>query len=288
MSKIIEAEVTETDPIPPEVEEVETVAGGEETAEGAGESATEAEGEEEVIVTIGEEAPPPEEETRAPEWVRELRRKHRETTKELEATKKKLEAITAESKPAALAKKPTLEDFDYDADRFEAALAGWFDQKRAQDEAEAKARKAEEDQKADWQAKLDSYGKAKAELKFKDFDEAEAEATEDFSVTQQGIIIQGANNPALVVYALGKNPEQRKKLSAISDPVKFAFAVATLEAQLKVTNRKPAPPPEKTINGTGRVSGAVDSTLERLRAEAERTGDYTKVTQYKAQKRKQS
>jgi len=33
------------------------------------------------------------------------------------------------------------------------------------------------------------------------------------------------------------------------------------------------------------VSGAVDSTLERLRAEAERTGDMTKVIAYKRQKR---
>ena len=69
------------------------------------------------------------------------------------------------------------------------------------------------------------------------------------------------------------------------DPVKFAFAVAKLETQLKVTNRKAAPPPESTVRGTGRVSGAVDSTLERLRADAEKTGDYSKVMQYKRQKR---
>ena len=242
----------------------------------------------EVIVTIGEEAPPPEDEHRAPEWVRELRRKHRETVKKLESAEKRLETLTAEPKPAALAKKPTLEDFDYDADRFEAALTDWFDAKRRHDEDEAKAKAAEDAAKADWQAKLDNYGKAKAELKFKDFDEAEAEAMEAFSVTQQGIIVQGSDNPALVVYALGKNPEQRKKLMAISDPVKFAFSVAKLEAQLKVTNRKAAlPPPERVVNGTGRVAGAIDSTLERLRADAERTGDYTKVMQYKRTKAKE-
>jgi hypothetical protein len=67
--------------------------------------------------------------------------------------------------------------------------------------------------------------------------------------------------------------------------VKFAFAVAKLEKDLKVTNRKAAPPPEKIVSGTGRSSGAVDSTLERLRAEAEKTGNMTKVIQYKAQKR---
>jgi hypothetical protein len=73
-------------------------------------------------------------------------------------------------------------------------------------------------------------------------------------------------------------------LSKIEDPVKFAFAVAKLEKDLKVTNRKAAPAPERMISSTGRVSGAVDSTLERLREEAARTGDMTKVIRYKQQK----
>jgi len=119
----------------------------------------------------------------------------------------------------------------------------------------------------------------------KDFEDAESFAMETFSVTQQGIVIQGAENPALVIYALGKNPQQAKELAAVNDPVKFAFAVAKLETQLKVSNRKAPPPPEKTVTGNGGAAGAMDATLERLRAEAERTGDYTKVTQYKRQKR---
>jgi len=284
MAKVLEAEVAEV--IEEPILEPEVV------AEDAGNPPADppapvVEGEDEVIVTIGEEAPPPEEEHRAPEWVRELRRKHRETVKELESTKKRLESLTAEPKPAELAKKPTLEDFDYDADRFESALNEWFEAKRKHDEDLAKAKAAEDAQAADWQAKLDSYGKAKAELKFNDFDEAEAETMEAFNVTQQGIIVQGSDNPALVVYALGKNPEQRKKLMTINDPVKFAFAVAKLEAQLKVTNRKAAPPPEKVVTGSGRMAGAIDSTLERLRAEAEKTGDYTKVMQYKRNKAKE-
>ena len=107
-------------------------------------------------------------------------------------------------------------------------------------------------------------------------------AQELLSTTQQGIILQGAENPALVIYALGKNPAKLKEMAAITDPVKYAFAVSKLETQLKVTQRK-APPPERTVQGTGRVSGTVDSTLERLRADAERTGDYTKVVQYRKQ-----
>ena len=240
----------------------------------------------EVIVSIGEEAPPPEEQTHAPEWVRELRKTNRELQRQNRELQGKLQSTAqTETKPVVLGKKPSLEEHDYDADKFEAALADWFERKRQADESNAKQEAEVMNQQKAWQAKLDGYGKAKAELRVKDFDDAEAVAQELFNVTQQGVMLQGADNPALVVYALGKNPKKAQELAAIKDPVKFAFAVAKLEKDLKVTNRKAAPPPERIVSGTGRVSGAVDSTLERLREEAARTGNMTKVVQYKAQKR---
>jgi hypothetical protein len=238
-----------------------------------------------VIVSIGEEAPPPEEQTQAPEWVRELRKTNRELQRQNRELQGKLQTTTTETKPVILGKKPSLEDYDYDSEKYEDALTNWFDSKRRADEINARQEAEVMTQQKDWQAKLDGYSKAKAELKVKDFEDAEAVAQELFSVTQQGVMLQGADNPALVVYALGKNPKKAKELSEIKDPVKFAFAVAKLEKELKVTNRKAAPPPERIVSGTGRTSGAVDSTLERLRAEAEKTGNMTKVIQYKAQKR---
>ena len=240
-----------------------------------------------VVVTIGEEPPPQEEEqAHAPEWVRELRKNYRELQREKRELEEKLKgATTAETKPAALGQKPKLEEHDYDTDKYEAALANWYEQKRKVDEQAAKAEAEAKAANDAWQAKLMSYSKAKTELKVKDFDDAEHVAQETFSQTQQGIILQGAENPALLIYALGKNPKKAKELASITDPVKYAFAVAKLETQLKVSQRK-APPPEDTIvRGTGSSSGAVDSTLERLRADAAKTGDYTKVTQYKMQKR---
>jgi hypothetical protein len=239
-----------------------------------------------VIVSIGEDAPPPEEPAHAPEWVRELRKTNRELQRQNRELQGKLHTTaTTENKPVVLGKKPTLEDHDYDADQFETALTNWFERKRTADDVNAKQEAEVMNQQKAWQSKLDGYSKAKAELKVKDFDDAEAIAQELFSVTQQGVMLQGADNPALVVYALGKNPKKAKELSEIKDPVKFAFAVAKLEKDLKVTNRKAAPPPERVITGTGRSSGAVDSTLERLREDAARTGNMTKVIQYKAQKR---
>jgi hypothetical protein len=256
-------------------------------AEGEQDQATEDEGDnDDVIVSIGEEAPPPEEQpAHAPEWVRELRKTNRELQRQNRELQSKLQTTSTETKPVVLGTKPKLEDFDYDADQFETALANWFERKRQADEANARQEAEVMTQQKAWQAKLEGYGKAKAELRVKDFEDAEAVAQELFNVTQQGVMLQGADNPALVVYALGKNPKKAKELADIKDPVKFAFAVAKLEKDLKVTNRKAAPPPERVVSGTGRSSGAVDSTLERLREEAARTGNMTKVIQYKAQKR---
>ena len=238
----------------------------------------------EVIVSIGEDAPPPDEQAHAPGWVKELRKANREKEKRIRELEAKL-TQTTEKKPVALGAKPKLEDFDYDADKFESALADWFERKRQADTEAQNLQQAEQAQKQAWQEKLEGYGKAKAELKVRDFEDAEAVAQELFNITQQGVVLQGADNPALVIYALGKNPKKAAELAKIEDPVKFAFAVAKLEKELKVTNRKAAPAPERMISSTGRVSGAVDSTLERLREEAARTGNMTKVIQYKAQKR---
>ena len=241
---------------------------------------------EEVVISIGEEAPPQEEEARAPEWVRELRKSNREKERKIRELEAKLSATATETKPVTLGKKPTLEDCDYDSDEFEVKLAEWYEQKREYDAAEANAAAQRDAEAKAWQDKLDSYAKAKASLKVRDYEDAEAFALDTFNVTQQGIVLQGSDNPALIIYALGKNTKRAKELASINDPVKFAFAVAKLETQLKVTNRKAAASPERTItSGGGRISGSVDSTLERLREEALKTGDLSKVMAYKRGKK---
>ena len=243
--------------------------------------------EHDVVVTIGEEAPLTEEHTQAPEWVRELRKSHRELQRKNRELEDKLKISIAETKPAVtLDQKPKLEDHDYDANKYEQALETWYEQKHQIDEQTVKAQAEAKVINDAWQVKLTSYNKAKTELKVKDFDDAEAIVQDIFSTTQQGIILQGTDNPALMIYALGKNPIKAKELAAITDPVKYSFAIAKLETQLKVMNHKVAPRPEKTIHGTESVSGTVDSQLERLRADAEKTGDFTKVVAYKRSKRR--
>lgn len=261
--------------------------GGQRDADDHADGEQENQDDESVVVTIGEESPPTEEDEQAsaPTWVKELRETNRQKSRRIRELEEQLKAkASTETQPVQVGKKPTLEDHDYDADQFEAALEQWYEQKRKADEQNAKAQsEAQAVQKA-WEDKLTKYNESKAKLKVADFDDAEEFVRETLSTIQQGIIIKGSSNPELLIYALGRNHAKAKELAAIKDPVEYAFAVAKLETQLKVTPRK-APPPERTVSGSGRGSGAIDSTLERLRAEAEKTGDMSKVLAYKRQQR---
>lgn len=240
---------------------------------------------EELVVSIGDHpAEEPAEEQQAPAWVKKVRQRNRELERELKETKRKLQETSTPKEPE-LGEKPTLSGYDYDTEKYEQALTSWYDRKRKADERAAAARAEAEKAEKEWQARVDSYQQAKANFKAADFDEAEAVALDLLDQTQQGIIVHGANDAALVVYALGKNEEKAKELAAIKDPVRFAFAVAKLEGQLKVSTRKPATPPEERVVGNSRPSGTVDSTLERLRKDAERTGDYTALARYRKSKR---
>lgn len=242
----------------------------------------------EVTVTIGEEpSPEEEEERRAPEWVRDLRKSNREKDRAIRERDAEIARLkgAGQSSAVVLGPKPTLESSDYDAEKFEQELEAWHARKLQIDQQEREKSQAEERERASWQAKLESYGKAKAALKVKDYEDAEGMVQDMLNVTQQGIILQGAENPATMVYALGKNPKKAKELASITDPVKFAFAIAKLETQLKVTPRKSAPVPERTVRSSVAGAAAVDNQLAKLQAEADKTGDRSKVAAYLRQKK---
>lgn len=238
----------------------------------------------EMVITIGEQEPEPDQEASAPSWVKELRRNYREAQKELRELKEKQSQQAA---PAAVTvgAKPTLEGCDFDTDKYDAELTAWYERKRKADEQAAQAEAEKQKAQQEWQKKLDGYAKSKTELRVKDYDEAEATVQEKLNQVQQGIILQGADNPALIVYALGKNEKRAAELAQITDPVKFAFEIGKLSKEINMKPRAKPPAPEKTVSGSGSLSGTVDSTLDRLRAEAEKTGDYTKVMAYKNQLR---
>src|SRR5690606_37600809 len=113
------------------------------------------------------------------------------TLREKDAEIERLKGNTGKPAAVQVGEKPTLEDCDFDADRFERELEAWHARKREADDQERKKREAVEAEQKAWQSKLDAYGKAKGELKVKDFEDVESFVTETLNVTQQGIILNG-------------------------------------------------------------------------------------------------
>lgn len=244
----------------------------------------------EITLQFGEEATPASEDeelSKAPQWVKELRKSNRELQRQIRAFEAKEK--TTQNPVAEVPKlgvKPTMEQFDYDEGKYEAALERWYSDKRAVDAAQAEQEAQGRARQEAVQARFTGYQKESKDLRVKDFQEAENEVVGELTVEQQGILLAGADKPALLVYALGRNPAKLKTLAAITDPVRFAFAAAKLEKELKVSSRtatKPAPETRVTSTGSAPASGGSQKTLDRLRDEAARTGDMTKVIAYKRQ-----
>ena len=234
---------------------------------------------EDVISIEGETPPEQDEPQKAPEWVKEVRRRNRELNEEVKRLKEQAGRETTQQN-VVLPQKPKLEDFEYDAEAYDEALEKWYSKREEVKKQEAEAQKVVEEQKKQWNNVVEKYNNAKKSLRVQDYEISEGLVEDNLTIEQQAVILQGASNPATVVYALGKNKSKLDELAKIKDPIQFAFAVAELQNKLKVERRNAPPAPERAIKGSASGSG-VDSTLEALRKEAERTGDMTKVVAYK-------
>jgi hypothetical protein len=279
---VIEDQDIEDLDVAPEAPEAE-----DETTEGENQAAPD-DTDEELIVTIGEETPPPEEidEKRAPEWVRNLRTKAREQERELRELRKLRDGVE-QQKQTQLGPKPTLEACDYDADLFERRLDAWKERKAVADRQQAEVKEAEAKRQEYFNGKFEAYSTRKAEVigKIKDFADVEETVLHALDDTQRGVVLAHAKDPALLLYAIGKDEKRLQELAKLSDPVEFIFAVARMETQMRTQSRKPSSAPEKSVKGSASTTGS-DKRLDQLYDEAARTGDLNKVRAYKASLKK--
>lgn len=277
---IDDQELEELD-VAPETPETE-----DETAEGENNAAPD-DAEEELIVTIGEETPPQQDdENRAPEWVRKVRKDNREKDRKLREYEQRLAAYERKNEPQ-LGPKPTFESCDYDAELFERKLDAWKERKAVADKQAAEAKEAEARRQEYFNSKFEAYTARKAEVapKLKDFEDVEETVRGTFDETQLGVVLAHAKDPALLLYAIGKDEKRLAELAKIKDPVEYIFAVARMETQMRTQSRKPQSAPEKSVKGSASTTGS-DKRLDQLYDEAARTGDLSKVRAYKASLKK--
>jgi hypothetical protein len=135
---------------------------------------------------------------------------------------------------------------------------------------------------------VERFNTARASLKVPAAGEAIDTALSSLSPVQQAALVTGADNAAVVLAALGRQPGKLAEIAGIENPIKFAAAVAKWEGTLKVQSRRRAPDPEQVTTGNAGVRTAgPDKTLERLEAEAARNGgDRSKIIAYKANLKK--
>ena len=283
--EIEELDTDEVETVEAEDSEAEEDVDGEEADDGDGEEGDEGDDSDDdgetLTVTIGDDEP--EDDGKAPEWVRELRRENAEKNRRIKELEAQVNGVQ-NAQESKLRDKPTLAQHDYDDAAYEADLDKWYGEKREHDQKQAEAEEAQQAEAERWQQKLAKFEEGKAALKVKDLDEAEAVITDTFNQMQMGIVVEGSKDPALVFYALGKNPKRAAEMAKITNPIEFARAIFEVEGQLNVSKGK-KPAPEKRVRGNS-GAGATDNKLEKLREEAARTGDMSKVLAYKNRMKK--
>lgn len=177
--------------------------------------------------------------------------------------------------------KPTLESCDYDEERYDTEVEHW---KARKAQAEAEAQSAAEQSTAareDFGVELAEYQQQKTKLARPDFDAAELIVTGKLDPVQQSVLVMASKNKAALIYALGKSPERLEALAGIRNPIKLAIAVNDMERGLKVQARRKAPEPQPRMRGGTPANGPNDKHLSRLEAEADRTGDRSKLVAYR-------
>lgn len=227
------------------------------------------EGEEEAVVTFGDEAAPASE-MRDTELVKHLRAEIRERDKALAEARK----AAPQAQVIEVGEKPTLESCDYDEAVFDREYEAWQGRKAEAKRAETEAGKAQREAQEAWQNELAGYQAKKSALTFPDVQEVEDAATAVLDQVQQAVIVKAADNPALVLYSLGKHPAKLAEISKIKDPIKMAAAVVKLEGVLKVTTKRKAPEPEEIARGSASMASG-DAKLDGLLAKARKSGDYS-------------
>lgn len=236
--------------------------------------------EDELIISFdGEDPGEPNEEENSEGW-KKVRAETRAVKAALAEATAKLAAL---EKPAiVLGPKPTLEDCDYDGDKFEAALDSWKDKERSAKETQTAEQKQAETFRTEFNADLNTTKEQEAALKAPGYAEAKAEVVAGLDMNQQAVLIQAAKNRANVIYALGKHPARLATLAAIKNPLKLAVAINDLERGLTMSSRRRSPEPETLVRGSAPISRrSPDKELERLEAAAAKTNDRTAVVRYK-------
>jgi hypothetical protein len=190
----------------------------------------------------------------------EVTRQKYEAQREADYLRGRLEAATQPQQPAPAETPPTLEQFDYDEPRYQAATAQYFE-KAAERAAERvlESRTAKEREKA--QIDTASARLSQGHAKHQDF----ADVVHDIPLTEavQELLVN-AENAADVLYAVGKDPSEARRIFSLPkymQAVELGKVSARLETPAAKSSKPIPPAPPATV---GAVSAGLSKTPEEM------------------------
>lgn len=256
----------------------------------AGGEGAQASADDELLITLEgdpEAEPAPQDEAQAPSWVRDLRKENRAKERRIRELERQVAANQPVQPVVTAGPEPTLETCDFDSARYAKELREWLAKDAEVKRQAEEHRKGQEAVQAAYVKRLGDIETEAKTLRIAGADEAREAFETGLSVIQQAIVLNGPENAktsAMLRHVIGANPAVAKRLAAIQDPVKFAFATAELVQKMKTTSRKGAPPPERRLSSGAVGTSAVDDALEAARKRAEKTGDRTEVARIMRQR----
>ncbi|MEG0869119.1 MAG: hypothetical protein RSG77_18995 [Hafnia sp.] len=170
---------------------------------------------------------------------------------------------------------PKLTDpgIDYDEDLLQEKLEQWAKDNDQYKEQQRVIKQQQEMLNEQLKAKVTNYQQRVKSLKVRGFADAEQIVREEIPVSIQDTILLEAEKPEMVVLALGRNAELRKQLAETTNPVALGRLLERIESKAKTMPKaktNAATTPE--VRGS---NGAVINNLDKLKAKALETGDWT-------------
>lgn len=219
---------------------------------------------------------PTSEEAKDPALVKHLRSTIKEKDRELKELRR-LSNQPAQQQPV-IAQPPVMPKLtdpgiDYDEDLLQEKLEQWAKDNDQYKEQQRVIKQQQEMLNEQLKAKVTNYQQRVKSIKVRGFADAEQIVREEIPVSIQDTILLEAEKPEMVVLALGRNAELRKQLAETTNPVALGRLLERIESKAKTMPKaktNAATTPE--VRGS---NGAVINNLDKLKAKALETGDWT-------------
>lgn len=218
--------------------------------------------------------------------IRDRLKEEQKARKELERKLAEREQAKQEDAPIELGPRPKMADFEYDQEAYDEALDKWMGQAAAKEAQDKRRQQKEADEVARRNKILQDHRERAKALKVDraEYDKAEAQAA-TLPQFHQAAILRSAKSER-IVFALSRDPAAFERFAELSDPFEVAREIGAMEAKLTATKSKRERPQAESGRVVGGAPSGTSQNLQKLEAEAEKSGDYTALFAARAAARK--